>query len=96
MGSSDTIALVDQINDLLLRGDKVFSETLNLNFLVPILEDLQHLVIVKQVIDLATINFIHRHSDSKVALIILPIVDTAFEQVLNGQILQALHREGLA
>ena len=53
-------------------------------------------MVVKQVVDLATINLIHRDSHGKVALVILPVVDTTLEQVLHCQVLQALHRECFA
>ena len=53
-------------------------------------------MVVKQVVDLATINLIHRYGHGKVALVILPVVDTTLEQVLHCQVLQSLHRESFA
>ena len=53
-------------------------------------------MVVQQIVDLAPIDLIHGHSHCKVPLIVLPIVNASFEEVLDGQVLEALHRVGLA
>lgn len=53
-------------------------------------------MIVKQVINFTTIYFIHRNSDGKVSLVVLPVIDAALEQILNGEVLQTLHCESLS
>ena len=74
----------------------MLSKALDLDLLVPVFEDFQHFVVVKQVVDLAAINLIHRYCDGKVSLVILPVVDTSFKQVLHRQVLEPLHGESLA
>ena len=96
MGRANSISLVNEVDDLILRGHKVLSKALNLYLLVSVFEDFQHFMVVKQVIDLAAIDLIHRHRHGEVALVILPVVDTALKQVLHCQILQSLHSECLA
>ena len=82
MSCAHGVALINKIDDLFLRGDEVLSEALDLDLLVPVFEDFQHFVVVKQVVDLAAINLIHRDCDGEVSLVILPVVDTSLEQVL--------------
>jgi hypothetical protein len=48
-------------------------------------------MVVEQVIYFIAVNFIHRNSNCKVALIVLPVVNAALKQVLNGKTLQPLH-----
>ena len=54
-------------------------QSLNLNFLIFIFQDLQNLVIVEQVVNFATVDLIHRHGDGKVSLVILPVIDASLE-----------------
>jgi len=74
----------------------VFSQSLNLDLLVFIFQNSQYLVVVEQVVNLASVNFIHRHSHGEVSLVVLPVVDAPLEQVLHCIVLKALHRECLA
>jgi len=53
-------------------------------------------MIVKQVVDFSTVDFVHRDCHSEVALVILPKVDATFEKVLHCQVLKTLHCECLA
>ena len=53
-------------------------------------------MIVQQVVNFTAIDLVHGNSDRKVSLVVLPIVDTTFEQILYGKVLQALHRESLS
>jgi len=53
-------------------------------------------VVVEQVVNFASINFIHGDSHGEVSLVILPVVDTTLKQVLHCIVLKALHRECLA
>lgn len=90
-----SVPLVNQLNDLLLRAHKVLREALNLNLLALVFEDLENLVIVEQVVDFTAIDFIHWYSHGEVSLIVLPVVDTALEQVLHSVVLKTLHGESL-
>ncbi len=51
-------------------------------------------MIIKQVVDLSSVDLVHRNCDSKVALHILPVVDTAFKQVSDCELLKTLHSKG--
>ena len=53
-------------------------------------------MIVEQVIDFTAIDFIHGDGHGEVSLIILPVVYATLEQILNGKVLQTLHRERLS
>ena len=44
-------------------------------------------MVIQQVIDLSTIYFIHRDSDSEVSLVLLEVVNTPREQIFNSQFL---------
>ena len=96
MSGSHRVTLVDQLNNLLFRGNEVLSQPLNLDLLVLIFQDLQHFVVIKQVVDLATIYLVHGYRNGKVSLVVLPVVYTSLEKVLHGQPLQSIHCEGLA
>ena len=79
MGCSHSIALIDQLYNLLLRRDKVLGEALNLDLLILVLQNSQYFVIVEQIVNFATIYLIHRHCDCKVSLVILPIINASLE-----------------
>ena len=53
-------------------------------------------MVVEQIKNSTSINFVHRNGYRKISLIILPVVDAALKQVLYRQILQALHSVCLA
>lgn len=48
-------------------------------------------MIIQQIVQLAAIDFIHRHCDCEVTAFILPIVNTTIKQIWNSKLLQALH-----
>jgi len=50
-------------------------------------------MIIEQIVDFSSVYFIHWYSDWKVTLVTLPIINTLIEKVLNGKLLQALHRK---
>ena len=79
MCRSHSVPLVNQLNDLLLRTDEMLGKTLDLNLLVLVLKNFEHFMIVEQVVNFTAIYFIHRNGDCKVSLVILPVVNTAFE-----------------
>ena len=53
-------------------------------------------MVIKQIVDFTSIDLVHGDCHGEVALVVLPVVDSALEQVLHRQVLQALHRVGLA
>jgi len=44
-------------------------------------------VIIEQVVNFPTVDLVHRNCNSKVALHILPVMDAAFEQVSDSELL---------
>ena len=93
MSRSYCVSLVDELNDLLLGGDEMFGESLNLDLLIFVFKNFEHSVVVEEIVDLATVDLVHRHCHCEVALVILPVVNASFEQILYRQVLQALHGE---
>lgn len=53
-------------------------------------------MVVQQVVQLSAVYLVHGHSDCEVASCVLPVVDSPVKQVRYRQLLQALHRVGLA
>lgn len=93
MGRAHFISLINQIDNLLLRRNELLAESLNLYFLVFVLQYFERLVIVQKVKDFIAVDFVHGNSDCKVPLVVLPVVNTALKQVLNRQVLESLHCE---
>ena len=73
----------------------MLSQALNLNLLVLVFQDLQDLVIVEQVVNFTPIDLVHGDCHGEVPLVVLPVIDSPLEQVLHGEVLQALHGESL-
>jgi len=95
MGSPHTIPKVDEVKDLLLRLDELLFEAVDLHFLLLVLHQPQLLVIVQQVIDLPTIDFIHRNCHSEVPLLLLKVGDASVEEVFDSQLLEPIHSKSL-
>ena len=57
------ITVVNQLQNLFLRLHELFFEALDLDFIVFVFHDFQRLMIVKEVIHFAPINFVHGHSN---------------------------------
>ena len=49
-------------------------------------------MIVQQIVNFTSINFIHGHSHCKVATSVLPVIDASVEQICDSELLEALHR----
>ena len=96
MGSSHKIALVDKLKNLFLRRHELLWKSLDLDLLIFVLHYLQLFVVIQQVIQFTSIYLVHGNCDCKVALIILPVVNSALKQVLHSQILKTLHGECLS
>ena len=90
------VSLIDKVNNLVFRRYEVLCQPLNLDLLIFVFQNFKDFVIIEQIVDLSSIDFIHGDGDSEVALIVLPVVNTPLEQVLNCQVLQTLHRERLS
>ncbi len=71
----------------------MLSKALYLDFLIFVFQYFQNFMVIEQVIDFSTIYFIHGYSHSEISLIVLPIIDSSFEQILHGKVLQSLHRK---
>ena len=96
VGCSDAVTELDELEDLLFGLDELLLEPLDLHLLVFVLEQLEAFVVVEQVVDLSAVDLVHRHRDCEVALLLLEVVDATVEQVLDGELLQALHGVSLA
>ena len=57
----------------------MLSEALYLDLLILVLEDLEHFMVVEQVIYFTAIDFIHGNSHGEVSLIVLPVVNASFK-----------------
>ena len=79
MCRSHCVSLVNQLYDLLFRAYEVLSEALYLDLLILVLEDLEHFMVVEQVIYFTAIDFIHGNSHGEVSLIVLPVVNASFK-----------------
>jgi len=91
MGRPHFVSLVDQIDNLLLRRDELLTESLDLNFLVLVFEYLQSFVVVEEIVNLVAVDLIHGNSHSEVTLVVLPVVDASFKEILDCKVLQPLH-----
>lgn len=79
MSGSNAVSKTNELKNFLLRLDKLLLQSLNLHLLVFILEQLQMLVVIEEIIDLASVNLIHRHSHSEVTRMVLKIIDPSVE-----------------
>lgn len=93
VSGADTVTKGNQTQNLFLRLDELLLQPLDDNFLIFVFKKLELLVVVEQVVDLSSVNFVHGNRHSEVALVLLKVVDTSFKQVLNRQLLQTLHCE---
>ena len=64
--------------------DELLFQTSHLNHSVFVFLELQLLMIVKKIVELAAVYLIHRHRHRKISLVILPVIDAAFEKILDG------------
>ena len=53
-------------------------------------------MLVQKIVEFASINLIHRNGDSKISLMILPVVNTSLEKILDSNALQAVHSISLS
>ena len=79
MSCAHFISLIYKFNDLFLRRDKLLRKSLYLNLMCVIFQKLQGFMVVQKVIDFVPVNFIHWNSNSEIALIILPVVNSSLK-----------------
>lgn len=91
MGSSDTVAKLNQLKDFFFRLDKLLLQPLDLDFFGFIFKQLQTLMVIEEIINFASVYLVHRYCHCKISLFFLEVVDSSIKQVLNRQFLQALH-----
>lgn len=53
-------------------------------------------MIIKKIVNLATVNFIHRNCYCKITLMVFPVVNTSIKKIFDGDILQTIHRISLS
>jgi hypothetical protein len=63
---------------------KLLLEALDLNLLRFILQDLKLLMVVQQVVELATVNFVHRDRHSEIPLMILKVSNASIKEIPDG------------
>ena len=91
MGRAHFIALCYEFEDLLFAGNELLHQPLDLDLLLFVFKQFKLLVIVKQVINLATVDLVHRHGHREVATRILPVVNASIEQISHSELLKPLH-----
>jgi len=83
MCCSSRISELNQLENLFFRLDKLFFEALDLNLLTLIFQDFKLLVIVNKIVDLSSIDFVHRNCHCEVSLLLLEVINTSIEKILN-------------
>lgn len=96
MRCSHLVALFDQVEDLVIVVNKLLFKASNLNRICFILPELQFVMLVEQIVHFAAVDLVHRHCDGEVPLVILPVIDAAFEEIFDGDALNSIHRVRLA
>ena len=48
-------------------------------------------MIVEKIVNFASINFIHRDCNSKISLMVFPIIDASFKKIFNSYTLKTVH-----
>ena len=91
MGGSHLISLGDQFKNLIIIVDKLFFKASNLNGIILILSQGKLRMLVQKIVEFASINLIHGNGDCKISLMILPVVNSSLEKILNSNALQAVH-----
>jgi len=90
------VALPDQVENLVVIVHELLFEAGDLDRVGFVLAKLEFVMIIVKIVDLATVNFVHGYGDGEVPLVILPIIDTAFEKIFYCNALNAVHGVGLA
>jgi len=90
------ITLLDQIQNLIIIVDKLLFETSDLNHIIFVLSQTKLIVLVQKVIELSSINLIHRDGNCEIPLMVFPIVDASLEEVLDSNTLQPVHGVGFS
>lgn len=86
------IALLDQVENLIIVVHELLLETSDLNHIIFVLSQTELVVLVQKVIELSSVDLIHGHGDSEIPLMVLPVVDAPLEEILDSDALQAVHR----
>lgn len=79
VGRSHLVALLDQVQYLIIVVDKLLLQSSNLDSIRFILSELQFIVIVKKIVNFTTIDLVHGNSDREVSLVVLPVVYASFK-----------------
>ena len=87
MRGSYTVSLASESEDLFLRLNELLLQTLNLHLVVLVFQEFELLVVVDQVIDLASVDLVHRNSHCEVPLVVLEVAHPSVKQVFYRQFL---------
>ena len=96
MCGSHLISLIYQFKNLIIVVDKLFFEASDLNSIIFILSQGKLRMLVQKIVEFSSINFIHGNGDSKISLMILPVVNTSLKKILDSDALQAVHSISLS
>ena len=88
--------MFDQVENLVIVVDELLFEASDLDRVGFVLAKLEFVMIIEKIVDLAPVNFVHGYGDGEIPLVILPIIDTAFEKIFYCNALNAVHGVGLA
>lgn len=79
----NTVSLLNEVEDFIFRLYKLLFESLDLHLVVLVFEKFELLMVVDEIVDLASIDFVHGYGHSEVAVVLLEIVDASVKQILD-------------
>jgi hypothetical protein len=91
MSCSHLISLLNKIKYLIIIINKLLSQARDLDGAVLILSKRELSVIIQKIVKFSTIYFIHGYGNSKVSLVVLPIVDSSLKEIFDSDALKTVH-----
>ena len=85
------VSLLNKIENLIIIVYELFFQASNLDCVCFVFAQFEFSVIIEQVVELASIDLVHRDRHCEVPLVILPVVDALLEQILDCDALNAVH-----
>jgi hypothetical protein len=85
------VALLDQIQNLIVIVDKLLFKTSDLNHVIFILSQTKLIMLVQKVIELSSVDLIHGDGNCEIPLMVFPVIDASLEEILDSDALQPVH-----
>lgn len=85
------IALLYQIQNLIVIVNKLLFQTSDLNHIIFVLSQTELTMLVQEVIELSSVDLIHGDGNCEIPLMVFPIIDASLEEILHSDTLQAVH-----